>query len=110
MLEQPRTKLRQVLDELGLTYRDVEILARKHVAVTARTISEIARGHSKGSYRTQQRILSALNRFEARPREYSFQDVFSSESEPEIGPALPNRSAIVAKGKPLSEVIIEHRR
>ena len=72
--------------------------------------AEIARGHSRGSYRTQQKILSALNRFEARPREYSFQDLFSSESEPEIGPALPNRRHIIAKGKPLSEEIIEHRR
>ena len=68
--------LRTVLREEGLSFKDVERLCPSNARVGDQSIADIAGGKRKGSDRSRQRILNALNGRPEKTKVYAWGDLF----------------------------------
>ena len=103
------TKLLHVIHELGISFQDVQRFSLGRLGISAKTVSDIANGRTKGSERSRRRILSAINDFASSQRgvKYGYEELFETVEEATLP---PHREPIKVKGKPLSQQIIEERR
>lgn len=75
----------EVLQEEGLSYVDIQHLCLPQAVVSARTVRDLARGRRRGSLRSWERIVEALNRRPVRGRRarktYTLADLLGPEYE-----------------------------